>query len=280
MLNTDLKILAKILANRLQTVLPSLICPEQTCTVKGWTIQYSLHLVRTIVEKVDRNTALISLDQSKAFDRVDHAFLESVLFVAGFGLHFGTWIRLLHASPGVMVKVNGVRSDPFTLTRSIRQGCPLSPILYILALEPFLCKLKANPVLRGLTLPGSSKVARYTEYADDVSVLVTSSAEVEEVNKEITRYEAVEGAKINREKSVGLRLGSWKGCALPGPFIWKDGPCKILGVWFGPDHQLEKNWSEVLEKVVAATGLWLRRQLSLKGRAEVCCSDIYLLVVY
>ena len=55
MLNTDLKILAKILANRLQTVLPSLICPEQTCAVKGRNIQDSLHLVRTIIEKVDGN---------------------------------------------------------------------------------------------------------------------------------------------------------------------------------------------------------------------------------
>ena len=279
MLNTDLKILAKIPANRLRTVLPSLICPEQTCAVKGRTIQDSLHLVRTIIE-VDGNAALINLDQSKAFDRVDHAFLEAVLSAAGFGVDFRTWIRLLYASPGVMVEVNGVRSEPFTLTRSIRQDCPLSPMIYILALEPFLRKLKANPVLRGLTLPGASQVARYTTYADDVSVLVTSSAEVEEVSKEIGRYEAVTGAKINREKSVGLRLGSWKGCALPGPFIWKDGPCKILGVWFGPDLQLEKNWSEVLEKVVAATELWLRRRFSLKERAEVCCSHIYSLVVY
>ena len=275
-LNTDLKILAKILANRLQTVLPSLICPEQTCAVKGRTIQDSLHLVCTIVEKVDGNAALINLDQSKAFDRVDHAFLEAVLSLAGFGLHFCPWIRLLYASPGVMEEVNGVRSEPFTLTRSIRQGFPLSPMLYILALEPFLRKLKANLALHGLTLPGYLTGARYTAYADDVSVLVKSSAEVEEVSKEIGRYEAVTGAKINREKSVGLRLGSWKGCALPGPFIWKDGPCKILG----PDLQLEKNWSEVLEKVVTATELWLRRRLSLKGRAEVCCLHIYSLVVY
>ena len=50
--------------------------------------------------------------------------------------------------------------------------------------------------------------------------------------------------------------------------------------WFGPDLQLEKNWSEVLEEVVAATELWLRRRLSLKGRAEVCCSHIYSLAVY
>ena len=189
MINTDLKILAKILASCLQTVLPSLICPKQTCAVKGRTIQDSLHLVCMIVEKVDENAALINLDQSKAFDRVDHSFLESVLSAAGFGLHFHTWI-------------------------------------------------KANPVLRSLTLPGSSEVAKYTAYTDDVSVLVTSSAEVEEVSKEIRRYEAVAGAKINREKSIVLWLGSWKGCALSGPFIWKYGLCKILGVWFRPDFQL------------------------------------------
>ena len=117
---------------------------------------------------------------------------------AGFGVDFRTWIRLLYASPGVMVEVNGVRSEPFTLTRSIRQGCPLSPMLYILALEPFLRRLKANPVLRGLALPGACQVARYTAYTDDVSVLVTSSAEVEEVSKEIGRYEAVTGAKIKK----------------------------------------------------------------------------------
>ena len=166
MLNTNLKILAKILADHLHIVQPSLICPEQTCAVKGRTIQNSLHLVRTIVDKVDGNAALITLYQPKAFDRVNHGFLEAVLSAAGFGLHFRTWIRL-YASPRVMIEVNGVRSELFPLTRSIHQGCLLSPMLYILALEPFLHKLKANPALHGLRLPGSSQLAKYTAYADD-----------------------------------------------------------------------------------------------------------------
>ena len=112
--------------------------------------------------------------------------------------------------------------------------------------------------------------ARYTAYADDVSVLVTRSVEVVKVNKEIRRYEIVTGAKINRKNSVTLLLGSWKSCVLHGPFSLMEKPCKILGVWFSPDLQLVKNWSEVLEKVMAAIDLWLRRRISLKGRAEVC----------
>lgn len=57
-----------------------------------------------------------------------------------------------------------------------------------------------------------------------------------------------------------------------GPVSWTDWHCKILSVWFGPDLQVEKNWSEVLEK---ADNLWLQRKLSLKGRADVCVTYIY-----
>ncbi len=56
-------------------------------------------------------------------------------------------------------------------------------------------------------------------------------------------------------KSEGLRLGAWRGSdTLPGPFRWSDGPVRILGVWFGPDLQLERNWSEVQAKVNAQVG--------------------------
>ena len=280
MLNTELKILAKILANRLQGVLGSLIGPEQTSAVKGRTIQDNLHLVRTIVEKVAGNAAMIKLDQSKAFDRVDHRFMESILNTAGFGQDFRAWIQLLYATPSSMVEVNGVRSKPFRLSRSVRQGCPLSPMLYVLALEPFLRRVKANPVLRGITLPGTINPVTHTAYVDDVTMFVTNNAEILEVDKEIREYEKVAGAKINSRKSEGLRLGSWRGVPLPGPFRWTDGPWEILGVYFGPGVLLEKNWSEVLKKVENTLTRWSRRNLSLKGRAEVCGSHIYPLIVY
>ena len=60
------------------------------------------------------------------------------------------------------------------------------------------------------------------------------------------------------------------GSVLPGPFRWSDGPVCILEVWFGPDLQLERNWSEAQAKVNAQVGIWLSRRLSLKDRAEAC----------
>ncbi|CAE1276092.1 unnamed protein product [Acanthosepion pharaonis] len=253
MLITELKILAKVLADRLQIVLSSLIGPEQTCAVKGRTIQDNLHLVRLIIEKVDSDAALINLDQSKAFDRVDHRFLEAVLSAAGFGPHFRTWIRLLYASPGALVEVNGVRSKPFMLSRSFRQGCPLSPLLYALALEPFLRKLKTNPVLRGISLPGATTSARYFAYADDVSVLVSICW-----------------------LAVGFVEGSFSSRIFP--LDGRAGQDTRRLVRSRPP--VEMNWSEVREKAELAVRLWTRRNLSLKGRTEVCASHIYPILLY
>ena len=97
----------------------------------------------------------------------------------------------------------------------------------------------------------------------------------------VVEYERIAGAKVNFDKSEGLRLGAWRGSnTLPGPFRWSDGPIRILGVWFGPDLQLERNWSEVHAKVNAQVGIWLSRRLSLKGRAEACAAYVFPLILY
>jgi len=285
LLNTELKILARVLANRLRLVVGDLIELEQNYAVKGRSIQNNLHLIRMILEgiKDDQCAALISLDQSKAFDRVDHRFLEAVLETAGFQPEFRKWIGIMYQSPTAVVQVNGKRSGVFPIERSVRQGCPLSPLLYVLALEPLLRRLRGGwilPVLRGMTVPGPVK-AKLSAYANDITVFVSSVSEIVAVNKVLARYEKITGAKINLEKSEGLRLGAWAGSAnLPGPFRWSDGPIKILGVWFGPDLQIDKNWSEVQTKVETRIRRWFPRRLSLKGRAEACATYIFPLILY
>ena len=98
--------------------------------------------------------------------------------------------------------------------------------------------------------------------------------------KAVMRYEQISGAKINFDKSEGLRLGAWRdGVPMPELFHWNDRPVRTLGVWFGPGLQLELNWSEVQAKVDVLVGTWLRRQLSLKGWAEVHAVYIFSLIL-
>ena len=277
--------MARVLANRLSLVISDLIGPEQNYAVKGRSIQNNLHLIREILEgiKDDDEAALINLDQSKAFDRVDHQFLVTVLDTAGFEPEFRKWISILYHNPQAVVQVKGKCSKAFVIERSVRQGCPLSPLLYVLALEPLLRRLRdegARPARRGIPLAGSVH-ARISAYADDITVFVSSRLDILAVKKAVERYEKVAGAKVNFDKSEGLRLGAWKkGSLLLGPFRWSDGPVRILGEWFGPDLQLERNWSEVRAKVEAQVGVWLGRRLSLKGRAEACAVYVLPLILY
>ena len=180
---------------------------------------------------------------------------------------------MMYHNPQAVVQVNGRRSRAFAIERSVWQGCLLSPLLYILALESLLPKIRdkgTNPTLRGVPFAGPL-TARVSTFTDDITVFVSRHLYIEALKKAVGEYEWIAEAKVNFDKTEGLRLGAWRGSdTLPGPFRWNDGPVCILGVWFGPDLQLERNWSEVLAQVNAQVGIWLSRRLSLKGRAEAC----------
>ena len=279
LLNTELKILARVLVNRLQLVISNLIGPEQSYAVKGRSIQDNLHLVRQILEGIEDNTevALINLE-SKAFDRVDYRFLAAVLETAGFKLEFCKWISMLYRNPQAVVQVNGRCSGAFAIKRSVQQSCPLSPLLYVLALEPLLRRLRDERdslALHGILLSYSVR-AKISVFADDITVFVSRRRDILAMKEAVASYKKVAGAKVNFDKSEGLRLGAWRSSVpLPRPFHWSDSPVHILGVWFGPGLQLEQNWLEVRTEVEAQVVAWLRRRLTLKGRAEVCAGYIF-----
>ena len=270
----ELKILARVLASRLQLVISDLIGPEQTFHRKGRSIQDNLHLIREVLEGIEDDTeaALISLDQSKAFDRVDHRLLATVLDTAGSEPEFRRWISMMYHNLQAVVQVNGRRSGAFAIECAVRQGCPLSPLFYILMLEPLLRRLRnegTSPALRGVPFAGLL-TARVSAFADDITVFVSCCLDIETVKEVVVEYEQIAGAKVNFDKSEGLRLGAWRGSnTLPGPI-------RIFGLWFGPELQLEWNWSEVQAKVK----IWLSRRLSLKGKAEACAVYVFPLIHY
>ena len=98
------------------------------------------------------DVGVISLDQEKAFDRVDHDFLFSTLRAFGFGEGFVSLLGLLYKEAFCLVKVCGGLSCPVQVQRGIRQGCPISGQLYSLAIEPLLSSLRSR--LSGLCYRG------------------------------------------------------------------------------------------------------------------------------
>ena len=209
---------------------------------------------------------MLSPDQEKAFDRVDWSFLRSTLYALGFGQSFVGWVDLFYYNPCSAVNVNSFISSFFTLSRGVWQGCPLSPLLYILVAEVLACNLRANGSISGLQLPHSPvPLSCVSAHADDTTLVVNSIHAIMAVFQVYSVYEKGSGAKLNMAKCEGLRLGSWSGRAdSPVDISWSLVKVKVLGVFLGPE-----NWRPRITAVENALNSWRQRSLSYRGKALV-----------
>jgi hypothetical protein len=270
LLCTDYKILAKVLTNRLKPVLSSVVSPSQVCGVPGRFSGAHVRLLQDVVNFANMDNigaGIVSLDQEKAFDRVDWAFMLKVLKRMNFGSSFCAWVQLLYTDIFSRVMVNGYVSEGFKVTRGVRQGCPLSPLLYILVAETISAAIKKDPAIDGFSLPGGEKVKIF-QYADDTSILVQSDQALQALFSLFERYEAASGAKLNVAKSHGLLVGAWKQRVdLPVDLNWSNDFITVLGCRISNANQAD--WHSLLERFNSQLVLWKQRQLSFRGRALI-----------
>ena len=154
-LNTDYKIITKALANRLMYALPHIIYEDQTCNIKGRIIQYNLSIIRDMITYANTTKdklSIVSLDQMKAFDKLDWSFLNKILEKFNFGSGFIKWINIIQTNISSAVKVNGQLSKQFPVQQGVRQGCPLSPLLYVIYAEILAVNLRKYKNIKGIKI--------------------------------------------------------------------------------------------------------------------------------
>lgn len=275
LLNVDYKLCSRILAGRLLKVIHHVVAPDQTCGVPGRFIGENVAFLRDVVtfaNEFNVPAAILSLDQEKAFDRVDWSFLFLLLSRMGFGPSFISWVKLLYTDVYSAIFINGYTSRSFKPSRGVRQGCPLSPLLYVLTMEVLAVNIRANPVIKGLCLPGVvSPLPVLSLYADDTSVISTSDASTVAIFQTYDRFEKGTGSKLNLEKCEGLWIGAWRHrLDAPVPIVWTSIKMKVLGVFIGNVLLDEANWRPRIEAVQKCLNSWRSRALSLSGKALVC----------
>jgi hypothetical protein len=268
----DYKALSKYLSLSLGKVLENIVHLDQTCSIRGRSIFDNLHLLRNTYnycEQKQIKCAFVSLDMQKAFDRVEYDFLFHCLEAYGFGENVVQWIRVLYTNISSSVITNGHISFPFPVTRGVRQGCSLSPLLYVLCLEPLLIRIRNHSNISGLHLPGTTESAVTSGYADDVTGIVTTEESVGNLLDTCTEYGLASGSKLNMGKSKGLWIGAWsdRDDQLFG-IVWGK-KIKICGVWFGVGYSPGQFWMSLVIKLDKNLNLWRTRNLSLTGRANV-----------
>jgi len=271
LLNVDYKILSKVLANRLKLIIAECVHSDQTCSIPGRSIHDNLHLVRNVIDYCNDKKipgAIISYDQAKAFDRVSHDYLFRVLKAYGFGVSFINWVTLLYTDVYSSVLVNGYVTGSFKIERAVRQGCPLSALLYVLTLEPVLCAIRCDHRINGLRPPGSNDQVKVSVYADDTHSIVTDLRSINSTLEWFTLYGQASGAKLNIEKCQGLWLGPWKSQGdKPFDFTWSV-TAKIFGVYFG-ENAVFTNSALLKEKIQKHINILSGRILTLRGKAVI-----------
>ncbi len=279
LMNVDVKILTKLLSMRLNLVLPSIIHKSQTA-VYGRYIGNNVNLIRDLIDlanEMDEEAAMIFLDQEKAFDRVNHTVLLKTLQAFGLGPDFISWIRILYFNASTRLNINGFLTDKIQLKSGVRQGCPLSPLLYVMVIELLGLQLRSNPNIVGFNIEGENIISSH--YSDDAVIKITQNRCFKEVYKDLKTYESGTGAKINYEKTKGLWLGKWRH-RNDDPFEdlytekdtkmkWTSDNVKYLGIYVGNDSPDLHTFQHIIPKVKRRLNFWKPLALPILSKSRV-----------
>lgn len=202
----DYKLFTSILARRINKFLPNLIHADQTGFTSNRQTQDNVRRTLHIINHIRRQgteAMLLSLDAEKAFDSVRWSFLYKVLEKFGFHKSIIETFRALYDSPSARIKVNGALSKPFILERGTRQGCPASPLLFALFIEPLSQWKRQNHDIKGINI--DSDEHKLALFADDVLVFLSQpTLTFSKLMDLIEEYGAISGYKLNVQKTQVL----------------------------------------------------------------------------
>ena len=198
------------LAQRLRPIMKEQLSSSQFCAVPGNSILKAVATVRdaiTYAENTRTPLCVLTLDFESAFDRMSHSYLFNILRRYGISQCFIERIRNLYNGATASIQINGMLTGWIPIRCAVRQGCPLSMVLYALCLHPLLRTLEDT--LQGIHFRGTKRISPVLAYADDITVLVTETKDFETILQSIHTYEKATRVRLNTQKLKALAIANW-----------------------------------------------------------------------
>ena len=277
LLTTDYKLIAKTMANRLKGVLDELIHEDQNGFMKGRNIGCNIRTIIDLIEYTDIKDipgSIVLLDIEKAFDSVEHGFLYEVLSRFNLGDNFIQWVKTFYNCRKSYVINNGFLSKPIDMSRGIFQGCPVSPFLFLFAIEILAIAVRSNDNIKGLKVGNTEK--KINLLADDTTCFLQGDlGSFQALFSVLDKFASFSGCKINLSKSEAIHIGSLKGtnfCPFEEDGLrWRTNSFKTLGINFSLNINslYELNFIPKLHQIEQTLNCWRHRNLSLLGKVTV-----------
>ena len=255
LLCVDYKIFTRIIVARIKPLLCKIISDEQYCSVDGKTIIDCNIMLRDLLNFViDRNMkfGMINIDFKQAFDCVDINFILSTMKALGFCQKFIEVIKMLYTGITSKLKINNLIGEKFKILKGVRQGCPLSMILFIIHQESLYRIIKRTNRISPILLPNNIEL-KLLGYADDTNVFICREVDLIALNEILDMYCEVTGAKINVRKTKIMGFGEWRNkITWPGNRYTPElSSLKCLGINYYNEWEetIKNNWLLIERKI-------------------------------
>ncbi|CAN6545200.1 unnamed protein product [Malus baccata var. baccata] len=275
------KIIPKILAVRLSHVVQRIISPHQAAFIPGRRITDCIGLVSECFNVLDKKTRGgnmgVKVDIAKAFDTLDWSFLLRVLTNFGFSTCFIDWVSTILRSAKLSILINGSPHGFFSCSRGVRQGDPLSPLLFCLAEEALsrgLSRLQLDGLTKPTFAPRGCISPSHVLYADDLFIFCRSDGvTLRNLQGFFDRYSRAFGQFINKAKST-FYLGSTsrnRKAMVKSYLGFKEGkaPFVYLGVPIFCGKPKRSHLQALADKAKAKLTGWKGKLLSMAGRVQL-----------
>lgn len=173
LLCSDYKLLALVYANRLKHVIGKLIEEYQSAFIKGRYIHNHIRLILDMMDYqsfIQSDSLVLFIDFFKAFDTVEHDFMFTVLKKFGFGEGFCKIIKMFYNDIYSYISLNPGMTPKIKISRGIRQGCPISPKLFILCTQMLAYLIVNHPQIKGINI--FDYEYRISQFADDTVIFL------------------------------------------------------------------------------------------------------------